>query len=117
MKKKLRDTRFKPGISRNEITKWKPGQFEEEFNEALINGGGSDQAAKLLWEVAAARNPGPFKNSAPPATCAELPIFRYIFESAKQVHAQVVCHGGNSGHAQGELFQLGSLLHGTHVPV
>ena len=68
--KRKRDTRFKPGISGNETTKWKPGQsgnpagkskrraqFEEEFNEALITGGGPDEAAKLLWEAARRKEP------------------------------------------------------------
>ena len=68
--KKRRDTKFKPGICGNETTKWKPGQsgnpagkskrrmqFEESFNEALITGGGPDEAAKLLWEAARRKEP------------------------------------------------------------
>ena len=66
-----RNNRFKPGISGNEVTKWRPGQsgnpagkskrrleFEEAFNDALLSGGGPEEAAKLLWN--AARNQEPW---------------------------------------------------------
>jgi hypothetical protein len=62
---KRRDTRFKPGSSGNEASKWKLGRsgnpagkskrrllFEEAFNEALLGGGGPEEAAQLLWEAA-----------------------------------------------------------------
>ena len=65
-----RDTRFKPGLSGNEGAKWKPGQsgnpvgkskrrvqFEEAFNEALLTGGGPEEAARLLWEAARGKEP------------------------------------------------------------
>ena len=65
-----RDTRFRPGVSGNETTKWKQGQsgnpagksklrlqFEEVFNEALITEGGPVEAAKLLWEAARGKEP------------------------------------------------------------
>src|SRR5216684_3182213 len=65
-----RDTRFKPGVSGNETAKWKPGhsgnpagkskrrlQFEEVFNEALLNFGGPEEAAKLPWEAARTKEP------------------------------------------------------------
>ena len=64
------DTRFKPGVSGNETTKWRPGQsgnpagksrrrmaFEESFNEALLAGGGPEEAARLLWEAARNKEP------------------------------------------------------------
>src|SRR5215471_12348604 len=64
------NTRFKPGVSGNETAKWKPGQsgnprgkskrrlqFEELFNEALLNFGGPEEAAKLLWEAARGKEP------------------------------------------------------------
>lgn len=63
-------TQFKPGVSGNQTAKWKPGQsgnpagksklrlqFEENFNEALINQGGPEEAAQLLWEAARAKEP------------------------------------------------------------
>ena len=65
-----RDMRFKPGVSGNEAAKWKPGQsgnpagkskrrneFEEAFNEALITQGSPEEAAKLLWDAARAKEP------------------------------------------------------------
>ncbi len=65
-----RDTRFKPGISGNEVAKWRPGQsgnpagkskrrtqFEEAFNEALITEGSPEEAAELLWEAARSKEP------------------------------------------------------------
>ena len=65
-----KDTRFKPGSSGNETAKWRPGQsgnpagksrgrarFEEAFTEALITGGGPEEAAKLLWEAARSKEP------------------------------------------------------------
>ena len=65
-----RDTRFRPGVSGNETAKWKQGQsgnragkskrraqFEETFNEALITEGSPEEAAKLLWEAARAKEP------------------------------------------------------------
>src|SRR6476646_1200733 len=64
------DTRFRIGASGNETAKWKPGQsgnpagaskrrlqFEEAFNEALLTEGGPEEAAKLLWEAARAKEP------------------------------------------------------------
>jgi hypothetical protein len=68
--KRMRDTRFKPGVSgdhhhvetrpvgQSGVKKSKRGdQFEEEFNEALITGVGPDEAAKLLWEAARFKQP------------------------------------------------------------
>jgi len=68
---KKRDTRFKPGVSGNESTKWKTGQsgnpagvsklrvdFERTFTETLITAGSAEEAAQLLW--AAARNKEPW---------------------------------------------------------
>jgi len=73
-----KDTRFKPGQSGNSQTmfksgnphRWAPGvsgnrtgksrhraQFEEAFNEALITEGSAQEAAKLLWEAARAKEP------------------------------------------------------------
>jgi hypothetical protein len=65
-----RDTRFKPGVSGNEVAKWKTGQsgnpagkskgraqFEEAFNEALITEGSAEEAAQLLWEAARGKEP------------------------------------------------------------
>jgi hypothetical protein len=65
-----RNTKFKPGVSGNEAAKWKPGQsgnpagkskrrmqFEEAFNEALLSEGGPEEAARLLWEAARAKEP------------------------------------------------------------
>ena len=66
-----RNTRFKPGVSGNEATKWLPGQsgnpakrrtqFEEAFTEALITHGSPEEAAILLWRAAraAVRAPHP----------------------------------------------------------
>src|SRR5215472_13542949 len=67
---KNRNTKFKPGISGNETAKWKTGQsgnpagkskrrmqFEEEFNDALLSGGGPEEAARLLWEAARGKEP------------------------------------------------------------
>ena len=71
-------TKFKPGQSGNSETmfaqgnprRWTPGvsgnpagksrhraQFEEAFNEALITEGSPEEAAKLLWEAARAKEP------------------------------------------------------------
>ena len=65
-----RNTRFKSGVSGNPAAKWKPGQsgtpagkskrrtlFEDAFNEALITEGSPEEAAKLLWEAARAKQP------------------------------------------------------------
>ena len=65
-----RDTKFRPGVSGNPNSKWQPGQsgnpagkskrrsqFEEAFNEALIAGGGPEEAAALLWKAARAKEP------------------------------------------------------------
>ena len=65
-----RDTRFKPGVSGNEVSKWRPGQsgnlagkskrrlqFEDAFNDALLSGGGPEEAANLLWESARNKEP------------------------------------------------------------
>ena len=70
--------RFEPGQSGNPDTTFKPGnqhrwvkgvsgnpggksrhraQFEEAFNEALITEGSPEEAAKLLWEAARAKEP------------------------------------------------------------
>jgi hypothetical protein len=72
------NTQFKPGQSGNPETMFKPGnkhrwvkgvsgnpigksrhraQFEEAFNEALITEGSPEEAAKLLWEAARAKEP------------------------------------------------------------
>src|SRR5262245_56022423 len=77
------ETRFKPGKSGNPATTFKPGnshrwlpgvsgnsagkskgrtRFEEAFNEALITQGGPEEAAKLLWEAARAREPWAIQN-------------------------------------------------------
>jgi len=69
---------FKPGQSGNQETTFKPGnrhcwvpgvsgnpagkssyraQFEEAFNEALIEEGSPQEAAKLLWEAARTKEP------------------------------------------------------------
>jgi hypothetical protein len=58
-------TRFEPGVSGNEATKWRPGhsgnpsgkskvrqEFEEYFNHALATQGSPEEAAQLLWEAA-----------------------------------------------------------------
>ena len=63
-----RTTRFTPGVSGNEVSKWKPGQsgnpagksklrlqFEDNFNQALITQGSPEEAAQLLWEAARKR--------------------------------------------------------------
>jgi hypothetical protein len=55
------DTRFEPGVSVHEATKWKPGQsgnpagisklranFERTFTEPLVSG--AEEAAQLLWK-------------------------------------------------------------------
>ena len=68
MSKRL--TRFRPGKSGNETSKWKPGQsgnpagksrrrtrFEEAFTEALITEGNPEEAAKLLWTAARSGEP------------------------------------------------------------
>jgi hypothetical protein len=60
------ETRFKPGNK----NRWVPGVsgnpagksrqrvcFEEAFNEALLTEGSPEEAAKLLWEAARAREP------------------------------------------------------------
>jgi hypothetical protein len=65
-----RNNKFKPGVSGNPAAKWKPGQsgnpagkskrrtlFDEAFNEALITEGSPQEAAKLLWESARAKEP------------------------------------------------------------
>jgi hypothetical protein len=65
-----KNTRFKSGVSGNAAAKWKPGQsgnpagkskrrtlFEDAFNEALITEGSPEEAAKLLWESARAKEP------------------------------------------------------------
>ena len=73
-----RDTKFKPGQSGSSETMFKSGnphrwgagtsgnpagksrhraQFEEAFNEALITEGSPEEAAKLLWEAARAKEP------------------------------------------------------------
>src|SRR5689334_17223032 len=65
-----RDTRFKPGVSGNESAKWRPGKsgnpagkskrrtlFEEAFNEALITEGSPEEASRLLWAAARAKEP------------------------------------------------------------
>jgi hypothetical protein len=65
-----RDTRFKAGLSGNEVAKWKPGQsgnpagkskrralFEEAFTEALITDGSPEEAAQLLWAAARSKEP------------------------------------------------------------
>ena len=62
--------KFRPGVSGNPAARWKPGQsgnpagksrrrneFEEAFNEALLTGGGPEEAAKLLWEAARGKEP------------------------------------------------------------
>ncbi len=77
------DTKFKPGQSGNPATqfkagnphRWGPGvsgnaagkskyraQFEEGFNEALITEGSTDEAARLLWEAARAKEPWAIQN-------------------------------------------------------
>src|SRR6266700_3550764 len=59
-------TSFKPGnprrwvsgVSGNPTGKSKGrGRFEEAFNEALITEGSPEEAAKLLWEAARAKEP------------------------------------------------------------
>ena len=73
-----RRNQFEPGKSGNPGTAFKPGnehrwvsgvsgnpsgkskgrgQFEEVFNEALITEGSPEEAAKLLWEAARAKEP------------------------------------------------------------
>ena len=65
-----RNTRFKPGVSGNESTRFRPGQsgnpagrsklrlqFDECFNEALLNHGSPEEAAQLLWDAARRREP------------------------------------------------------------
>jgi hypothetical protein len=70
--------KFKPGQSGNPETRFKPGnqnrwgpgvsgnptgksryraRFEEAFNEALVTEGSPEEAAKLLWEAARAKEP------------------------------------------------------------
>src|SRR5215472_12076858 len=70
--------KFQPGQSGNPATQFKPGnphrwtsgvsgnpagsskyrtRFEEAFNEALITEGSPQEAAKLLWEAARAKEP------------------------------------------------------------
>jgi hypothetical protein len=77
------DTKFKPGQSGNPATqfkagnphRWGPGvsgnaagkskyraQFEEGFNEALITEGSPEEAARLLWEAARAKEPWAIQN-------------------------------------------------------
>ena len=63
-------TQYKPGVSGSQATQWRPGQsgnpagkskrraqFEETFTEALLTEGGAQEAAKLLWEAARAKEP------------------------------------------------------------
>ena len=70
LKNMKRDTRFKPGVSGNEVAKRKPGQsgnlsgksrvraqFEEAFNDALITADSPEEAAQLLWEAARCKEP------------------------------------------------------------
>jgi hypothetical protein len=73
-----KQTKFKPGQSGNPETMFQPGNrnrwipgvsgnrtgksrhracFEEAFNEALITEGNPEEAAKLLWEAARAKEP------------------------------------------------------------
>lgn len=77
------DKKFKPGQSGNPSTqfkagnahRWIPGvsgnpsgksnyraQFEEAFNEALITEGSPEEAARLLWEAARAKEPWAIQN-------------------------------------------------------
>lgn len=77
------DTKFKPGQSGNPATqfkagnphRWGPGvsgnaagkskyraQFEEGFNDALITEGSPEEAARLLWEAARAKEPWAVQN-------------------------------------------------------
>ena len=50
--------RWVPGVSGNPTGKSKGrSRFEEAFNEALITEGSPEEAAKLLWEAARAREP------------------------------------------------------------
>ena|SRR5579872_2058786 len=63
-------TQFQPGVSGSPATQWRPGQsgnpagkskrraeFEQSFTEALLTEGGPEEAAKLLWEAARAKEP------------------------------------------------------------
>src|SRR2546422_16239 len=75
---KTKEHKFKPGQSGNSEAMFKPGnphrwvagvsgnpagksrrraRFEEAFNEALITEGSPEEAAKLLWEAARAKEP------------------------------------------------------------
>jgi len=50
--------RWEPGVSGNPVGKSRHrAQFEESFNEALITEVGPEEAAKLLWEAARAKEP------------------------------------------------------------
>ena len=72
---KKRDTRFQPGASGSEATKWRPGQsgnpsgrsklrinFERVFTDALLNIGSPDEAAQLLWSAARKGEPWAIQN-------------------------------------------------------
>jgi hypothetical protein len=63
-------TRFKPGQGGPPATRWQPGQsgnpagkprrrvlFEQAFYDALIGEGSAEEAAKLLWTCARAKEP------------------------------------------------------------
>jgi hypothetical protein len=77
------DTKFRPGQSGNPATqfkagnphRWGPGisgnaagkskyraRFEEGFNDALITEGSPEEAARLLWEAARAKEPWAIQN-------------------------------------------------------
>jgi len=55
--------RWQPGVSGNPSGKSKyRTQFEELFNEALITQGSPEEAARLLWEAARAKEPWAIQN-------------------------------------------------------
>ena len=79
----MTNVKFKPGQSGNPATMFQPGnkhrwvagvsgnpigksryraQFDEAFNQALIAEGTPEEAAKLLWEAARAKEPWAIQN-------------------------------------------------------
>jgi hypothetical protein len=125
----MTNTKFTPGKSGNPATQFTPGnshrwtkgvsgnptgkskyrvQFEEAFNEALITEGGPEEAARLLWEAARAKEPWAVQN-----ICAR---FAPQTQSLTLTHEVTKDELDYSTLSNEQLAQLDALLHARDQP-